>query len=208
MNSILTTLIATDVLALSGFALTSPIFAVFIERSVTGGTLAVVGLSQTVYMVVKSLLQLAVGRFNDRDVGNRREFWTCLVGYAVIAIVPFLYLGVQTVPQLYAAQALLGVGAAFAYPGFMTIFTKFADRQREGTEWSLYSTLVFMGMAVTAALGGWLVDRYGFQPVFIGWGILSILGLIAFATLGLRYAEFRRDHTPPRRHPRDVPPVR
>jgi len=196
MNPILATLIITDFLALSGLGLISPILAIFIERNVTGGSIAAAGIAQTIYMVVKSVLQLGVGRFNDRDRAYVREYWTSLLGYGVIAIVPFLYLTVETVPQLFLAQALLGVGAAFAYPGWIVIFTKFTDAQREGREWTTYSTVVFIGMAITGALGGILVERYGFRPVFAGWGILSTLGFVAFAKLGLNYAALQRDHHP------------
>ena len=208
MNPILAVLIITDFLALSGLGLISPILAIFIERNVAGGSIAAAGIAQTVYMVVKSILQLGVGWFNDRDQVYVREFWTSLLGYGIIAVVPFLYLRIGSITQLFAVQALLGVGAAFAYPGWIVIFTKFTDAHREGREWTTYSTVVFIGMAITGTLGGILVERYGFSPVFLGWGIFSILGFIAFATLGLNYAALRRDHHPPRRHPRDVPPVK
>ncbi|MDO8621851.1 MAG: MFS transporter [bacterium] len=208
MNPIIRLLILTDFFVFSGLGLISPIFAIFIERNLAGGSIAAAGIAQMIYMIVKAILQIFVGRYNDRDRGNLREFWTSLVGYGIVAIIPFLYITVRNVEQLYAVQALFGVGAAFAYPGFMTIFTKFADRQHEGAEWSTYSTSVFVGMAITAAIGAWTVERYGFAPVFVGVGVAGILGLFAFASLGLRYAELRTNHHPPMRHPRDVPPVK
>lgn len=208
MNPIILALIATDLFVFTGLGLTAPIFAIFIERNVVGGSIAAAGIAQTIYMVVKAILQLFVGRFNDRDRMYLREYWTALIGYALIAVIPFLYIAVETIAQLYMVQALFGIGAAFAYPGFMTIFTKFTDRQREGMEWSTYSTVVFLGMAVSAAVGAWSVERFGFDRTFIAVGILSALGCVAFASLWLRYAELRRDHHPPVRHPRDVPPVR
>lgn len=208
MNPIIRILILADFFVLSGLGLTSPIFAIFIERNVVGGSIAAAGIAQTIYMIVKAALQVFVGRFNDRDRGNLREFWTCLVGYGLLAAVPFSYAAVHTIEQLYAVQALFGVGAALAYPGFMTIFTKFADRQREGMEWSTYSTVVFIGMSITAAIGAWMVERYGFRPVFLVVGFITLLGFVAFASLWLRYAELRRDHHPPKRHPRDILPVR
>ncbi|MBI4449517.1 MFS transporter [Candidatus Uhrbacteria bacterium] len=208
MNPIILALIATDFFVFTGLGLTGPIFAIFIERSVVGGSIAAAGIAQTIYMIVKAVLQLFVGRFNDRDPMYLREYWTALVGYAIIAVVPFLYIAVDTIAQLYAVQAFFGIGAAFAYPGFMTIFTRFTDRQREGLEWSTYSTIVFLGMAVSAAVGGWSVERYGFDRTFIAVGFLSVIGCIAFASLWLRYAELHRDHHPPKRHPRDVPPVK
>lgn len=208
VNPIILTLIATDLFAFTGLGLTSPIFAIFIERNVVGGSIAAAGVAQTIYMVVKAVLQIGVGRFNDRDPAYLREYWTALAGYALIAVVPFLYIAVETVGQLYVVQALFGVGAAFAYPGFMTIFTKFADRQREGTEWSVYSTAVFLGMALSAAVGAWSVERFGFDRTFVAVGILAIISCAAFGSLWLRYADLRRDHHPPRRHPRDVLPVK
>ncbi|MFH1098503.1 MAG: MFS transporter [Candidatus Uhrbacteria bacterium] len=207
MNPILRILIITDVLALSGLGLISPIMAIFIERNVAG-SVAVIGFAQMIYMIVKSVLQLGVGWFNDRDRVYLREFWTSLAGYAIIAIVPFCYLAVRSVPALYAAQALLGIGAALAYPGWMVIFTKFVDAQREGREWTTYSTLVFIGMAIAAAVGGWTVERFGFRPVLIGWGVLSVLGCLAFASLLRSYPQLCRDHHPPRHYSRDVPPVK
>jgi len=208
MNPIIRLLILTDFFVLSGVGLVSPIFAIFIERNVVGGSIAAVGIAQMIYMIVKAVLQVFVGRYNDRDRGNLREFWTSLIGYGLVAVVPFLYIAVRTIAQLYGVQVLFGVGAAFAYPGFMTIFTKFADRQHEGAEWSTYSTSVFIGMAIAAALGAWMVERYGFAPAFVGVGTAGILGFFAFASLGLKYAELRTDHHPPKLHPRDVPPVK
>lgn len=208
MNPVIFALIATDFFVFTGLGLTAPIFAIFIERDVVGGSIAAAGIAQTIYMVVKAVLQLFVGRYNDRDRMYLREFWTSLAGYAIIAIVPFLYVVVETMSQLYLVQLLFGIGAAFAYPGFMTIFTKFADPHREGMEWSTYSTVVFLGMAVSAAVGAWSVERFGFDRTFIAVGILAVLGCAAFASLWLRYAELRRDHHPPKRHPRDILPVR
>jgi MFS family permease len=208
MNPIVLALIATDFFVFTGLGLTAPIFAIFIERDIAGGSIAAAGIAQTIYMVVKATLQIPVGRYNDRDRMYLREFWTSLLGYAIIALTPFLYIVVNTMTQLYLVQALFGIGAALAYPGFMTIFTKFADPHREGMEWSTYSTVVFLGMAVSAAVGAWSVESFGFDRTFIAVGVLSAIGCLAFASLWLRYAELRRDHHPPRRHPRDILPVR
>lgn len=208
MNPIILALIAADLFVFAGLGLTAPIFAIFIERDVVGGSIAAAGVAQSIYMVVKSVLQLGVGWFNDRDRMYLREFWTALMGYAVIAVIPFLYIAVETMAQLYLVQLLFGIGAALAYPGFMTIFTKFVDPHREGMEWSTYSTVVFLGMAVSAAVGAWSVERFGFDRTFVAVGILAAMGCAAFASLWLRYAELRRDHHPPKRHPRDILPVR
>lgn len=208
LNPIIRLLIITDFFVLAGLGLTAPIFAIFVDQDLIGGSIAAAGVAQMIYMVVKAVFQLGVGWFNDRDIGNLREFWTSLVGYALIAIVPFLYAVVQTITQLYAVQAIFGIAAALTYPGFMTIFTKFLDKQREGREWSVYSTVVFIGMAITAAVGAWMVEQYGFTRVFIVVGVITILGFISYASLGRYYAELKRDHHSPRHHHRDLPPVK
>lgn len=208
MNPIIRLLILTDFFVLAGLGLTAPIFAIFVDQNLVGGSIAAAGVAQMIYMIVKAIVQLGVGWYNDRDVGNVREFWTSLVGYALIAIVPFLYAIVQTITQLYMVQALFGVAAALTYPGFMTIFTKFLDKQREGREWSVYSTTVFIGMAITAAVGAWMVEQYGFTLVFRAVGVITVLGFIAYASLGRYYTDFKLDHHPPKHHHRDLPPVK
>jgi MFS family permease len=98
-------------------------------------------------------------------------------------MVPFIYLFVRTVPQLFLAQAILGIGGSLANPGWYAIFTRHIDKEKEGTEWSLENVSVAFAAAAAAAVGGIIADKIGFQSLFIMVGILSLVGMIVQITL-------------------------
>lgn len=191
MNPIIKLLITIDFFVFSGLGLINPIFAVFIKDDLRGGTLSAVGVAATIFLVVKALAQIPIAKFTDREPQNVREFWTLLAGQALIAVVPFLYLWIDSVEELYAVQALYGLGAALAFPGFMAIFTKFGDHKKAAFSWSLHSTVVLLSMAVTASIGGYIGEQYGFQVLLISVGVLTALGFFATLGLGLFYGELR-----------------
>lgn len=183
MNAIIKLLILADFFVFSGFGLVSPIFAVFIKDDLIGGSLTAVGIASTIYLLTKAALQIPLARWTDREPANLREFWSMIIGYLFIVLIPFFYLLIQDVNQLYLVQFFYGVASALAYPGFMAIFTKFADHERAAYSWSMYSTTVIIGMAVTAGIGGWIGEMFGFRILLVIVGIFTFLGF--FATLGL-----------------------
>jgi len=183
MNPIVKILIASDAFIFFGLGLIGPIFAVFIINHLAGGSLSAAGTASAIYLVTKALFQLPVARFTDREPAQLREFWTLVVGYFMITLVPFFYLYITTVSGLYLAQFFYGLGSALAFPGWMSIFTKFADHEHAGFSWSAHNTTILLSTAAAGAIGGYIGEFYGFTPLFLGVGIMVFLGF--FATIGL-----------------------
>lgn len=183
MSIIIKLLIICDIFVFSGFGLMNPIFAIFIKDNLKGGSIAAAGIAATIYLLTKAILQLPVARWTDKEPANVREFWSLLIGYFLIVLVPFLILFAKSVNHLYLIQFLYGIAAALAYPGWMAIFTKFADHERAAFSWSFYSTCVALAMAISAAIGGWIGQTFGFKILFLIVGVLVFLGF--FSTLGL-----------------------
>lgn len=191
MNPIIKILIFADFFVFSGLGLINPIFAVFIKEDLQGATLASVGLAATIFLIVKAFLQIPIARFTDREKASLREFWTLIVGQGIIAVVPFMYLLIDNVEELYLVQAFYGFGAALAFPGFMAIFTKFGDHEKAAFSWSLHSTVVLLSMAAAASIGGYVGEHYGFQVLLLGVGVLTFLGFFTTLGLALFYNELR-----------------
>ena len=183
MNPIIKILILVDFFVLSGLGLINPIFAIFVKEHLEGGSVATAGFAATIFLLVKAVLQIPMARFMDREPANVREFWSLIIGYFIISGAAFLYLFIHTVTQLYAIQAIYGLGAALAFPGFMAIFTKFGDHKNAAFSWSFYSTVTIIAMAASASIGGFIGEQYGFQVLFLSVGILTFFGF--FTTLGL-----------------------
>lgn len=175
-NKIIRTLIASDIIILSSFALINPIFAIFVTQQIAGGTITAVGFATTIFLLVKSVLQVPIAQAVDRTLGETDDFVAVFIGSLMVSAVPFAYIFIGSVSQLYLVEAFHGIGAALVYPAWNAIFTRHVDSDHAGVEWGTYSTLVGLGAAASAAVGGVLAQSLGFPIVFSVVGILSILG--------------------------------
>ena len=169
-------LILSDVLILSSFGLIGPIFAVFITENLIGGTLVTAGLSTTIFLVVKSIVQLPLSRyFIDKEKHKTRSL---LAGTFLIITVPFIYFFANSVYTIFIAQAVYGLGAALAYPAWFTLFTTYIDSKHRGFEYTLWSTGVGAGTALAAFLGAEAAHTLGFRVLFFIVGFIAFLGFL------------------------------
>lgn len=174
MNKTLKLLIVSDIFVFSGFGLISPILAIFIKDNLVGGTILAAGIASAIFLITHSLLQIFFAYvFNPKD-----RIWMLILGTALIALVPFGYIFAEHIYLLYAIQFVYGLGAAFAYPSWSSLFTSNLEKGKRGFQWSVYSSSVGVGTAITAAAGAWLAEATSFHIVFILTGILSIVGLL------------------------------
>lgn len=183
INWVIKILIISDFLIWVSHQLFAPIFAVFVTDQLFGGSLEVVGISTSIYFVTKSIVEAPVGMWIDRTKAETDDLMTALVGTIMTAFVFFSYNFLTDVWQLYLAQGILGIGAAVAFPGWYSIFTRHIDKHKEALEWSLYDVLLGIGMAGSAALGGFLATVYGFGLVFNLAGISTIAGALLLLSL-------------------------
>ncbi len=175
VNQFIWILILSTLLMTFGFGLITPIFAVFLTRQITGGTLAVVGIAEMIYLATKSIFQIPVSLLIDKTPGEKIDFYCMFLGGILITAVPFLYLFVRFPWQVFLLQFIHGLGAAFDWPAWMGLFTRHIDENKESFEWSLQTTLGEVGMAGAAVVGGLLADRLGFNSVFLLVGTFSAL---------------------------------
>ncbi len=183
INRVIRTLVLGDVMFFSAFGLISPIFAIFITGQVKGATIATAGFAATINLVVRSALQMPIARYIDKRKGEKDDFLFMVAGSTLVSIVPFVYIFVDQVWQLYLAQALYGLGGALASPGWYAIFTRHIDKSKESTEWTLENVGAGIASAAAAALGGIIAERLGFHNLFLVVGILSLVGLVVQISL-------------------------
>jgi len=174
MNKTLKILILSDIFVFGGFGLVSPILAIFIKDNLIGGTIFAAGAASMIFLITHSLLQLLFAyKFNPKD-----RIWMLLVGTGLIVLVPFGYIFSTHIYHIYFIEFIYGVGAAFAYPSWSSLFTSNLEKGRRGFQWSIYSSSVGIGTAITAGVGALLAERIGFQWVFAFTGLLGVIGLL------------------------------
>jgi len=181
INPVIRFMIISDVVLLGAAQLFSPIFALFIVDRIDGANAAVVGTAVAVALATKSLMQIPVATVLDRVRGERDDFTILFVGTLFSALIPALYLVIDTPIELYGVQFLWGLACAAMYPSYMGIFTRHIDRHREATEWGVKFTLTDLAAALAAAIGGAIAVTAGYEVVigiFVGAGIVGSLLLL------------------------------
>ena len=174
MNKKLLLLILSDIFILSSFGLIGPIFAIYIIDNLEGGSVVAAGLSTTIFLIVKSAVQMPLSRyFIDKE---KHKTHSLLLGTLLIITVPFIYFFAKSVYTIFAAQAIYGLGAAMAYPAWFSLFTAYIDKRHKGFEYTLWSTGVGIGTALAAFLGAKIADSIGFKELFFVVGFIALLG--------------------------------
>ena len=175
-NRVISIIVFADFILIAAFGFLPPIFAVFITEQIVNGTVAIVGFSITVYWVTKSILQLFVARYIDRNHGEIDDFYFMIVGGFLNAFFVSLYYFATEIWHIYALQFLIGIGDSLLVPPFYAIFTRHIDKGKEGFEWSIYSSFSLgAGSALGGAIGGILGTFFGFRLMFPMIGVLVFL---------------------------------
>ena len=126
----------------------------------------------TVYMLVLSGLLLSFGRLGDLH-GYKRVYQS---GFAIFIVGSALCGLAPTVPLLVAARALQALGAAMLISIAPALLTRGFPAQLRGRVLGFYGTMVYLGLATGAPLGGWVATVWSWRVVF--WLAVPV-GLVA-----------------------------
>ena len=189
MNKTLKLLITADIFLFTGLGLIAPILAVYINDSLVGGSLLAAGIASTLYMLTKAVLQVPISKLVDK-YDHRRMF--VISGYVLIALVPFFYIVMNNIYQLFVIQIMYGVGAAVAFPAWWSLFSTHVEKHHEGYDWSVYSSLVMVETALSASIGAGMAQYLGFKLTFLLVGIFPIISIIILIGLDKEVERIRK----------------
>lgn len=179
INRIIKAMIISDVIVHTGWGLLGPVFAIFIVQNIEVANVAeaakVAGFASLVYWVVKSSLQIPIGRYLDKNHGEKDDLWSMVIGTFLTGLVPFGFIISSWPWHVYAFQVLHAVGMAMVIPSWSAIFTRHIDRGKEAFEWSLRSTSLGFATGLAGATGGLIAALFGFKIIFILAGLLSFI---------------------------------
>jgi MFS family permease len=176
LNRILYVLIFSDLVVISAYGLLAPIFGIFLLEKIAGGTLVVIGISEAIYLISKSLIQIPVSIMIDKTPGQKIDFWLLFLGNLLMAFSLFAYIWVSLPIHIYLISFVYGLGGALAYPAWTGLFTRNIVENKESFAWSFSTTLVELGRAGAAIVGAIIGQMLGFTWLFIIVGGLSLFG--------------------------------
>lgn len=178
INRIIKYLILSDLAFWSAWGLVNPIFAIFIVDKIEGGTPFVIGIAVAIYWIIKSASVVPISILLDKLPGEKDDYFFMVAGLLVASVVPFGYVFAKFPWHIYLLQAIYGIGIAVSLSGWRAIFTRHIDKGKEATEWSINDASYGVGIGIAGAISGWTVSKFGFDPVFIGAGVMGIAGVI------------------------------
>ena len=177
INQVILIIIFAEFIFTIGAALIGPLVAIFITKDV-GAPVTVVGFAVATYWIVKSILQLPVARYLDRNHGEIDDYYSVLIGLVIVTAAVYLYYFVQTAWHIYALQFFIGIGDALVVPAFQAIFARHLDKDQEAFEMALRSSFSYgVSSAIGGALSGILAMTVGIRPIYIINGTLLLIGL-------------------------------
>lgn len=178
VSQVILIIVFSDFILDVGAALIGPLFALFIVQNV-GAPVTVVGFSVAIYWITKSIFQLPVARYLDKNHGEIDDYYSMLGGLMLTIVAVYLFYFVDAVWQIYALQFIIGLGYAFVTPPTFAIFSRHLDKDQEAFEWALRSSFAAgAGSAIGGALSGILAITIGIRPIFIIYGTFLLIGLI------------------------------
>ena len=183
INKTIKILMLSDFIIVSGFGFIAPIFALFLTDKIQGATIETVGFASAIYWLAAVLTRLPIAQRVDKTKSEKDDFYFMIFGSILISITPFLYIISAKIWHIYMIQVIYGLGYSLRLPGWFGMFTRHIDKNHEGYEWSFDSLIAGVGSGVTAALGGIMAVRLGFNALFILIGALSIVGTLVLIFL-------------------------
>lgn len=128
-----------------------------------------------VYAICLSSLMLSAGSLGDK-YGHKR-IWVLSIIFFIIGSIVCAFANQLNI--LLWGRAIQGIAGSFLIPGAMPILTHaFPDTKRRSKiigGWSAFSALALI---TGPLLGGWLIENYGWESIFminIPFGILTII---------------------------------
>jgi len=178
INKVIKVMIASDVALLTGLGFIAPIFAIFIAQRITFGDMAeaakVAGFSMAIYWGLKSVLMIPLGKYLDKNYGEKDDLYFVIIGNILAAVAIFGYIFSSLPWHIYLLKGLYSLGMALNIPGWTAIFTRHIDKGKEAFEWATRSTAIGIGAGAAGALGGMVASTFGFNALFIGVGVFIL----------------------------------
>jgi len=187
MNPVVKAFIISEIFLWSSWNAIIPIFAIFAATKIPGGNTEIAAASFSTYLIVRVIFELISGRYLSKST-DIQKFIISIIGIILMSVGYVGFALTKNVSSLFLFYGVIGMGLGIASPAKNSLFSSHLDKDKEVTEWSVYDGFVFMGMAMSATIGGFVANRYGFTFLFYLVAITNLLSIIPY----ILYAEKKK----------------
>lgn len=155
------------------FSLLFPVLPYYAQGM--GASPSQVGLVIAGYSYVTAIFLVPFGMLADR-LGHRRML---IAGLALYTSIPLLYHLAGNLTQLGLVRAFHGLACAVFFPAASTLAIESAPSERWGEALGWLTMATQSALVIGPALGGLLLNHYGFEAAFYGCSVIPFVGLIS-----------------------------
>ena len=175
VNPLVKSFIISEAFIWSALNFFVPIFAVFVTTKIAGGNIQLAASAYSVHLISRVVMELII----CKKLTKTRDIDKLKITIAGLFLLSLSYIGFALTP-LFAFYSLTGIGLGIASPAKNSLFSTHLDKNKEPTEWGIYDAVVFFGMALATALGGFIASAYGFELLFILASVLNLIGILPY----------------------------
>ncbi|HVE91374.1 MAG TPA: MFS transporter [Actinomycetota bacterium] len=151
-----------------------PVLPLYVKGPLSGGNFSV-GVTLAMFSLSAVLLRPIAGRIGDQH-GRR----LIIVGGCAAVAASFAgYVAADSLPLLYAARVVTGLGEAFFFVGAAAAVQDLAPDHRRGEAMSYFSLGLYGGLAVGPPLGEALLRDTHFSEVWLAAAAAPAMGAVA-----------------------------
>lgn len=180
MNKVLKYLLFAESFWMLAAGLFGPIYAIFVRN--IGGDILEAGGAYAAFCMAAGVMVFIISRWEDHVRHKEKLMIIC---YSVGSLGILGYLFVSSPIHLFIVQVVLGASEAIGAPAFDCLYSRFLDRGKFASEWGLFNSLYYIVTALSAAVGGIVASFFGFQALFMGMFVLSVISI--FVSVRLYY---------------------
>lgn len=155
----------------SSLASLLPTLPLYIEA--VGGTKQQIGLVMGCFAIGLLLFRPWLGQVADK----RSRKLVLLIGLGAAAIAPLGYMVVKSIPVLIVVRVFHGISIAAFATGYSALVADIAPPNQRGEVIGYMSLVIAIGMAIGPALGGYIHEWAGYNPMFLFSAGLAVVGL-------------------------------
>lgn len=126
------------------------------------------------YAIGRVMADLPAGIFSDK-YGRKKAM---ILGLATITFSSIIAGSAPNYLVLLVARAIGGLGSALYITGAISRLSEISQGGERGKILSMYSSMVFIGMAIGPAITGYIAANYGIQAPFYAYTLLTSVGIL------------------------------
>lgn len=181
-------LIITSVLAILSQFIVFATLLTFVNNLAEGigadrGQLGLLNILLIAPSIVSNLL---AGKWLLRYIAPK---WLVLAGFVIMAGYCLTLAQVTTMPQLYALQAVAGIGTSLTLPLLMGMCTRDIEAHKKTTAMGFFQAIYGVGMTLGPICMGLITDRAGLRNGFVWIGLMAAASTVLAAFLLLQVNE-------------------